>query len=622
MDRHSRFPGRTISVVVFAVLYLALHIWTLPWYPFVHSDEVWLASLSRTMWSGGAGSEGGWPRGAPAPGATEEFFRLTPRHPHALKTLYHLLQGPLVTRWWGITAARLPSLAGGLGALGLTGLLLRRCAAGRPVLYGGVAALALDPLFFTMSHMGRQEALITAAMVGAVVVLAPLVQRESAGGEKPGEEAAAAVVAAAASIIGVAIFIHPTAFIAACAATPWVPRRRRELLVWFVVLAAWGAAAIGASFALDGNFLVNYRAFGDSVGVTAIPVQRVARLREYVMRLWHRVAGTYYLPPVRPMLAAAAVVLPVGLVFGGGTGRRAALSLGGVVAGTFLVGKYSPPATAYVVPWVWVSVVLVVDRCAGAAPRRTAPHRSATPGSATPGTPTPVARRIAPVILLVVAGIHGATLLQELYRWHPDRQGHYHRYIAAIAYHTGSPPARHRSTVDRHNDDNHRSTDEHHTGDSHRSIDEHHADALHRSPPGNTEEVVLANLNAGFAFAPGRLRVWRDLGALPPLTHGDGNTTEEQVAAIDSPAGVFLREENVRWVVLPRDELALIHNARPVWNDVYGNPHRFYREIMEILERYGDEVYRFDAGIYGMRLVPYMDRRPHMVSIYRVDLPR
>ena len=57
---------------------------TLAWYPFVHSDEVWLASLTRAMIE------------ERSVAATEEFFVLTPRYPHAIKTLYHLIQMPFL----------------------------------------------------------------------------------------------------------------------------------------------------------------------------------------------------------------------------------------------------------------------------------------------------------------------------------------------------------------------------------------------------------------------------------------------------------------------------------------------------------------------------------------------
>lgn len=30
-------------------LYIAVHLATLAWFPFVHSDEAWLSSLTRTM---------------------------------------------------------------------------------------------------------------------------------------------------------------------------------------------------------------------------------------------------------------------------------------------------------------------------------------------------------------------------------------------------------------------------------------------------------------------------------------------------------------------------------------------------------------------------------------------
>ncbi len=497
---------------VIAVLYLALHLWSLSWYPFVHSDEAWLASLSRTMWSGGA---------------TEEFFRLTPRHPHALKTLFHLLQGPLVTRWWAAPAARLPSLIAGIGVVGTVAALLLRLGVRRWVVLAVTVALALDPQLFSISHLGRQEALITVVMVAAVLLLV-----------RTGS------VAAAATVIGVSIFIHPNAFIAACGVFPWVPSRERPLrrvLVFTAVLAGWALLAVAASYALDGDFLRNYLAFGESVGVTAGPLQRLALFREYFYKLATGVAGTYYLPPVALQFAVLALVVPLGLLgAGGGAGRRGALSVLAVAAGIFMVGKYSPPGVVFLFPWIYVTAALVAEN-------RVPPGRVAS----------------VPVVVLVsaLAVISAVQLGVELARWYPHR---YERYIAPI-----------REVI----------------------------------PPG---EIALTNLNSAFAFGPGEIRVWRDLGGLPPVD-------DAPPELLQRPLAMFLHNERVQWVVLPADELVLIYRERPVWNDVYGNPHRFYPDLLEILQDHAELVTRFEAPIYGMRLVPFMQRGPHYVEIYRLQ---
>ncbi|MFP4536519.1 MAG: ArnT family glycosyltransferase [Spirochaetaceae bacterium] len=559
--------------------YLFLHIWSLPWFPFVHSDEAWLASLSRTMVLEGRLD------------ATEEFFRLTPRHPHALKTVFHLIQAPFLLLRWSAVAARLPSLVAGLGAVVLLGVTVKRLTENRLAACAVGCAFALDVQFFYTSHLGRQEALVLLAMMGGLFALL-----------RPGRSRRLPPALTAGVIIGLTIFVHPNAFIAALALLPWavvadstpdigsppdgrsggggspgssrLQRSGVNLALYVAVLAGFGALAVAASYAMDPRFLAHYLEFGGSVGVTAGPVERVAHLREFFIKMAGRHAGTYYLPPVAPQLWALMLLLLLSLLVGparlistvrrGPNPRSVAASrsraprqfsacpgaLGAVstlltVLALFLIGKFSPPSVVFLIPWLYLQAGVLL-------------HRLGRRG----GFP------LASALLLLMPVATGAQLLSELPNSYP---GSYDRYLSEI-----------REFV----------------------------------PEG---EVALANLNSAFAFEPGELRVYRDLGALPPAE--GASDSEEESGLLQRPLGRFLRKEGVAWVVLPREELELIYRNRPVWNAVYGNPHRFYPDLIEILERHGTLVHRFEASRYGMRLVPYMDRGDYHVEIHRLELP-
>jgi hypothetical protein len=550
--KRSTNPASTIANCILlpaVVAYIGLHLWSLSWFPFVHSDEAWLASLSRTMWSGG-------------PAATEEFFRLTQRNPHALKTVYHYLQGPLVSRWWTVEAARIPSLLAGLASLAFLGDILRRLTGLILPSLILAAAFALDPQVFYISHLARQEALLTAFMLAAVWVL---VRGRSRAGSP------IVPVAVAALLLGISIFAHPNAFIAAAATLPWVfystpaGSRIRSVLVYTAVLGVAAALAVGASTLMDPDFVSNYRALGESLGVTATPVQRWARLREFFLKMGQRHAGTYYLPPVALQLSVLAFLTGIALVRPWLRGLRtersastaAAVSALATATAIFIIGKYSPPGTIFLHPWVYILTgTLTGEFLRG--------HSAATGHERVP--PVVAGLVIVPLAMMVL-------LATELAHWHPGgvEGNRYDQYISRI-----------RESV----------------------------------PPG---EVALANLNSAFAFEPGELRVWRDLGAL--ARRDDLLESSREVSLLNRPFGRFLLEENVRWVVLPVEELAMIYGERPVWNEVYGNPHRFYPDLMEILRTWGTEVDRFESSWYGMRIVPFMKRGSHHVEIYRLDLP-
>ena len=78
MDRWKKW-----AVFCAAAVYLAVYIFVsyrnLLVFPFVHSDESWLAGLSRDMLAAGN------------LGVTESFFDAKPRVPHAMKSLFHLM---------------------------------------------------------------------------------------------------------------------------------------------------------------------------------------------------------------------------------------------------------------------------------------------------------------------------------------------------------------------------------------------------------------------------------------------------------------------------------------------------------------------------------------------------
>ena len=93
-----------------AILYIVLHtlisLAFLERFPYVHSDESWLAGLTRAMME------------EKSLAVTEPFFDLVPRYPHGIKTLFHLLQMGAVSLFgYRIFSVRLLSLLAGAGVL-------------------------------------------------------------------------------------------------------------------------------------------------------------------------------------------------------------------------------------------------------------------------------------------------------------------------------------------------------------------------------------------------------------------------------------------------------------------------------------------------------------------------
>jgi len=151
--QNNRASARLFNLFVLFILfvpYISAHLFTLSQHPFIHSDEAWLAVLTRSMFT------------RMSPAAVEEVFRLTPRYPHALKTLYHFVQAPFLVVSWSAFSARLPSLIAGGFALVFVTRIASGAGIGGRFRYIPAFLMALDPQFWYASHLGRQEMILTA----------------------------------------------------------------------------------------------------------------------------------------------------------------------------------------------------------------------------------------------------------------------------------------------------------------------------------------------------------------------------------------------------------------------------------------------------------------------------
>jgi hypothetical protein len=537
-----RIRAIEIAVGVVCVAYAALHVWSISWFPFVHSDEVWLASLTRTMIAERSFA------------ATEEFFVLTPRYPHAIKTLFHAMQAPFVAVSFSAVSVRLVSVLALVGALGALYTIVRRLGGARPVAATVTAAAAFDLQIVYASHTGRQEIVLVAVMLIAIAVAVAPPERR-----RPGRHGA--IVGA---IVGATVFVHPNSLLVALAVVPWIAWATRDggrraiataVVAYGTVLATVAIAAVAASFTMDPQFLTHYLAFGESVGVEDSGLRRLFRFIGFIEKLWFQRAGTYYLPPIRVQLVFLALAVPISA--GVAIVRRRVLpvvpvaSLVLVAIGIFAIGKYSPPSAVFLVPWIYLAIAaIILDRRHGTRGAR----RFGFGGTAAAAVAIAVTAAIAVAIPTVI----------ELNGMRPgtDRHDSYQAYLGRI-------------------------------GDA---VDD--ADGAGR---------VLANLNTGFLWERDRLRTYRDLARLPT----------DQPDALES----FLRREEVRFLVVPVDELATIYDLRPLWNDVYGNPNRFVPELRSIIADHATLIDEFPSPVYGMRILAYRDRTAAQIRVYSLSLP-
>jgi hypothetical protein len=564
MNRKYRLQPEALKWVIFTMAggYVLIHLFTLSRHPFIHSDETWLAVLTRAMIA------------ERSPTAVEEVFRQTDRFPHALKTIYHLIQAPFLALSWSAYAARLPSLIAGLSVLVLTTLLAGQYKLGRHLRFIPAGLMALDPQFWYVSHLGRQEMILTALFLWSWYL------------KKRKKRPWLAMLPLAGGI-----FVHPNTFVIALpiammfvvdAIRPGnrISKKLKELLLFFGFLAIAAMAAVGISFLMDPDFLRHYLAFGDSVGTGDSLVMKLMGLPRFFGKMWMGTAGTYYLADVRPML----VIGILGLFGTAITSKRSRPALElllvpfALAVGMAVVGKYSPPTIAFLIPAAYLLFGSALSGIAEIRPfilkkvipkrseRNTLGHFRASAGKAwfhTPRLARGTGSRLSdsgsralpwgmiPFILgpILVAGLV-LTFSTVNAVIESVRMPSYSSYIRFIDQNVGK------------------------------------------------QGRVLSNLNTAFAFDYDRLVIWRDLAGTAQL---------EQI----------LDDYDVQWIVVP-EELKLIYESRPVWNGIYGNP-AWYPDLREILDTRGTLIAEGSFPNYAMRIVPFMDRADWRLRIYRID---
>lgn len=277
-----------ICIIVYLILYTMLSGASLTAFPFVHSDEAWLAGLTRDMQVSGSF------------GVTESFFDLKPRLPHAIKLLFHALQMIYLQLFgFNIQAVRLLSLTVGLICL----LLLCRIGKEMGSLWIGaslMAVVSLDISFIYASHFARPEIILSAGMMAVILLLLKM--------EKTGSSIR--VTAALAVITGTMVGVHPGSFLiaAVCGAVMVSCRCFRSLLHYVGITGAIAAVFVGISFHFSPLFLPEYFRYGEQeFQISSDVTARLAQFLYFFKSLYARESGTYYIPDLRLQM----IVLPV-----------------------------------------------------------------------------------------------------------------------------------------------------------------------------------------------------------------------------------------------------------------------------------------------------------------------
>lgn len=331
-------------LVVYLCLYAVISFWFLTRFPFVHSDESWLSGLTRNMLESGS------------VGATEAFFDLKPRYPHAIKTLFHLLQMQMLQLFgYQVGSFRLLSLVGGQAALCVFHAILLRTTRRPWLSLMGTALLSLDVQFVYASHFARAEILVLLGMLGSFLALG------TGGRPHP---------AIAAVITGLCIGLHPNSFVVAglCGsvlvldggAGGWKAKGKR-LALYTGIVALFALAVVGISLLLDPDFFRHYYGeYGADYQVHGSLLEKLAETGPYFQRLFEQVSGTYYTPDIRLQLLLFAGGLAMALVLlivRRRQPRPVVSALFGIWLAMALMGRYGQPYVVFYFPFGYLLLI-------------------------------------------------------------------------------------------------------------------------------------------------------------------------------------------------------------------------------------------------------------------------
>lgn len=355
-----------LMAAAYILLFSLLSLATLELFPYVHSDESWLAGLTRAMMREGS------------PAVTEPFFDAKVRHPHSIKILFHLLQmGAISLFGYRVFSVRLISWAAGAVTLWFSYL------AGSRLLDSGkkgllvMAVFSVDIQFLYASHFARQEILL--CMVQWICLWVLLEQ----GGFYKERTAVFLGI-----LTGLSIGLHPNSFLLGCmnglcflgAALGQGKKTRRgcqadrwrPLVLYILVTGAFAVVFVGMSLMMDREFVTHYAAYGQAEFGTGAPVgEKIGGFFGFLKRLYDRNSGTYYLPDIRPQfflfgisgLAAGAAAVVMRKEMAGMARKGAVLAEGacGIVAGMMCIGRYNQTSILFLFPFGYLAAAMALE---------------------------------------------------------------------------------------------------------------------------------------------------------------------------------------------------------------------------------------------------------------------
>lgn len=338
----------TRYIYILLIIYFLTNLIFLTSFPFIHSDEAWLAGLSRTIINEGSFD------------VTEPFFDLYPRSPHAIRIIFHSIQIIFLKIFgYEIFTFRLISLVFATISLFFLYKIALIFTNSQKLSFLTTILLAIDIQFIYTSHMARQEIiLITIFLISFYYFLNKVINFKDYLSDF-----------VLGILITISIGIHPNSFII------FLPffflylyylvftnkLNYMNLLIFITTVFIGALVFIITSLYFDPNFIYNYKSYGETLGVFKSLFTKIDRLDYFYSKLYYQVSGTYFTPYIKPQFYLFGTTLVYALykllikkdIFN----NILLLSFLAVNFGYIIIGRYNQTSIIFVFPILYLLLI-------------------------------------------------------------------------------------------------------------------------------------------------------------------------------------------------------------------------------------------------------------------------
>lgn len=334
-------------LLVYLLVYFLVNLFFLTDFPVMHSDESWLSGLSRQLAATGDFS------------ATEPFFDLKPRTPHALRIIFHGIQTIFIKLFgYHLFGMRLLSLCFAIFGLYCFYFLSYRVFSNNMLALFATLGLSLDIQYIYSAHLARPEIVLLTSLIGVSYYFR---QRR--------DDCAYRHDLLLAMITGLSIGIHPNGFLIALVVSLYylfhIKMAKsitfRNFLCYAILVAIAVVILVAISIHFTPTFLTDYFAYGHAQFKVLNPVSaKCLAFYEFYRRIYWRDTGTYWLPDLKIQMIIFSVLLILTLIqFIMNATRRQRiilplLAISGVNLGMLLIGRFNQTSIVFQTPFAYL----------------------------------------------------------------------------------------------------------------------------------------------------------------------------------------------------------------------------------------------------------------------------